>query len=291
MRVNYLKVLNDCVDSAGRINEGKGLGNDNPKLFSAETLLEMSVFGIKSERLEAAIKLDMKESLVVPGLWSRHSKLYRKANNMSQNTTSHDERNGIAISDLILNDGKLWCAEMLEYIYKNKWSYNDVHPETNWIGAFFRRPIWFIKETRKYFKALKDNPEHMDEQDQYFDKNVVALSYLVRPRDTGFYKYCMKKWLNPLEYLDFHLAWVFTLFISYKPGQRNSGTIMTAFKLIALHHKKRISFPFKLFNKRMTKVLGTGWLRILCERYFTNPFYPDKIHIVTFLAKYIEGYK
>jgi len=289
--MNYQKVLNDCVDELGRVNEGKGLGHDNPKLFTAEAYMLLRVFGVESEKLKLAIQSDMNETRITLGLWSRHGKNYRKMHKLVQNPISHDECNGIAISDLFINDGKKWCVEMLSYLKANSNSYNDVYPSTDWLANFITKPIWFISQARKYFKALKNNPTHQDEQDALFDKNVVALRYLRRPRDRGFYKYCAGMMLNPLEYLDFHFSWFFSIHFSYKEGERNSGTLMTAFKLIALYHTNRIRFPFKFLNKRMIKILGSKWLGTLCERYFTNPYYPDKIHIVTYIAKNLEHYK
>ncbi len=289
--MNYQKILNDCVDELGRVNEGKGLGHDNPKLFTAETYMLLRVFGVESEKIKLAIQADMKETQITIGLWSRHSKKYRKEHKISQNTMSHDECNGIAISDLFINDGKKWCKDMLFYLKANSNSYNDAHPDTDWVAHLITKPIWFMRGAYNYFKAIKNNPTHQDEQDALFDKNIVALRYLRRPRDRGFYKYCSEKMLGPIEFLDFHFSWAYSLFFSYKEGDRNSGVLMNAMKLLALYHSKRILFPFKIFNKRMIKILGNKWLGILCERYFTNPYHPDKIHIITYFAKQLEGYK
>lgn len=289
--MNYQKILNDCVDELGRVNEGKGLGHDNPKLFTTEAFLLINVFGLKSEKLSLAIQADMKETEITIGLWSRHSKRYRKEHKIPQNPISHDECNGIAISDLLINDGNKWCKDMLFYLKANSNSYNDMYPDTDWVAHLITKPFWFVSQAYKYFKAIKNNPKNQDEQDALFDKNIVALRYLRRPRDRGFYKYCIGKWLGPIEYLDFHLSWIFSLYFSYKEGERNSGTLMNAMKLLALYHKKRIIFPFKIFNKKMIEILGNKWLGTMCERYFTNPHYPDKIHIITYFAKQLEGYK
>jgi len=288
--MNYQKVMKDCVDELGRITEGKDLGHDNPKLFSAEVILMMSILGLDYSKLSLAIQADMKETNVTLGLWSRHNKQFRKLHRLTQNPISHDECNGIAISDLIINDGKKWCKDMLFYLKANSNSYNDVHPDTDWIAHFITKPIWFIKNAYKFFKALKNNPQNQDEQDQYFDKNIVALRYLRRARDRGFYKYCANINLSLTEYLDFHISWIFSLYFSYKEGERNSGVLMTSFKLMALYHKKRILFPYKFFKKKMVERLGSKWLRTMCGNYFTNPNHPDKIHIITYFSELMEHY-
>ncbi len=276
-------------DEYGRITEGENLGHDNPKLFNAAYLLMLKLSGkINTSDFNIVIKNDMNSTLVVRGLWSRHTPEFRSKYKMPHNPISHDECNGIAIMDILVAGYHTWTLDMLGYLSHSDNCYYDKAPFATPFQDFKNRPMSFLKELYAFHKAIKNNPQDEDGQDAKFAKDVVALRYWRRPRDTGFYKLAIGKKLNLLEWLDFHLAWIFSLFVSYKPGKQNSGTLMTAYKLLALACSDRMKFPANILNMVMTKRLGDQWLYEMCKVYFKNPYFPEQEHIITTAAKEVN---
>lgn len=282
--MEYENKLKKCSDIFGRITEGEDLGHDNPKLFDAELLLLLNLTGNKSRDFSNIIVNDLKETTVTYGLWSRHTKEFREKYRLPQNVISHDECNGIAISDLLIFDGKVYCNQMLEYLRQNGNCYSDKHIGISPFSYFKISPLSYLKDLFQFTKALIKNKDSQDEQDDLFPIGVTVLRYYRRPRDIAFYKYCANKKPTKIESLDFHLSWIFSLLFSYKKGKRNSGLLMNAFKLIALSYTLRMVLPFKIFNYVMVKRLGSKWIYCLCRGYFTNPFHEGNEHVITFIA-------
>lgn len=281
--ISFIETLKKCSDELGRITEGEDLGHDNPKLFNAEFLLLLKLNSIQSKCFENIIVDDMNNTLIVNGLWSRHSPEFREKHRLSQNVISHDECNGIAIVDLLIFDGKVYCNQMLSYLSQNNNCYSDKHINVKPHEYFKISPIAYLKDLFSFISALNKNKDNQDKQDDLFPKSVTALRYYRRPRDSAFYKYISNNKLSIVEKIDFHLSWISSL-LFYKKGKRNSGTTMTAFKLIALSYSFRVLLPFKIFNNIMTKRLGNKWLYLMCKDYFTNPFHEENEHVITYLS-------
>lgn len=280
-------------DELGRITEGEKLGHDNPKLFNAAYLLMMRLNGkINTYDFNIVIKEDLNSTQIVRGLWSRHTTGFRKKNNILLNPISHDECNGIAIANMLIFGSHTWSLDMLEYLKENENCYADTLIGVKPFTVFMNNPIGFLSDLYRFHKAIKNNPHNEDGQDAKFPPDVVALRYWRRPRDTGFYKLAAGKSMNLIEWLDFHLAWIFSLFVSYKQGQQNSGTLMTAYKLLALGYvDSKWRFSIKILNLVMSKRLGDKWLYEMCKAYFKNPYHPDLEHIITTEAKEISTSK
>lgn len=265
--------MNSDFDELGRITEGKDLGHDNPKLFTSYYLMLSSLAGWeKSDILEAAYN-DIVETEIFHGLYSRHTKEFRERYGFYCNTTSHDERNGITITSHFCFAN--FAHKIIEYIKKYK-CYADTHPCI--------KPKINL-QTIKFFIDLLKNPKHQDEVDAKYPPEISVIRYWVRPRDMYFYQLAARQKGSLIGFIDFHLAWIFSLFFSYKKGQRNSGTLMNAFKMIFLSHYLGVKFPLKVFNYVMRKRLGNKWLYEMCKVYFWNPYHPELEHTITKLAK------
>lgn len=280
----YKENLKKCTDILGRITEGEDLGHDNPKLFNAEFLFLLKLNGISNKEFTGVIIDDLKDTMVVNGLWSRHTKEFREKYRLPQNVISHDECNGITISDLLIFDGKVYTKLMLDYLGKNNNCYSDKHTNVSPFYYFKISPISYIKDLFSFIKALIKNKEMQDEQDDLFPIGVTVLRYYRRPRDIAFYKYVVNQKLTFVEKLDFHLSWFFSAMFYNKTG-RNSGLLMHSFKLAALSYSFRTITPFKIFNFIMRKKIGNDWLFHLCKNYFTNPIHPESEHVITALSR------
>ena len=276
-------------DEFGRVTEGKDLGQDNPKLFNAAYLLMLKLSGKPANDFSEVIKKDLHITLIWQGLWSRHNEYFRYKNKLLHNPTSHDECNGIVISDMLINVfWPTWSMQMLDYLKDNDNCYADTLPHVRPFTEFRSRPLGYLKDLWAFHRAIKNNPFDEDGQDAKFPMGVVALRYWRRPRDTGFYKLAANQKMNKIEFLDFHLAWIFSLFFSYDHRQQNSGTLMSAYKVITLDLSGRLKWPLKVFNYVMKKRLGDEWFHEMCKDYFKNPIHPEEEHIITSTAKGVK---
>lgn len=265
--------MNSDFDEYGRVTEGKDLGHDNPKLFSSTYLLLMEILGYDATTPRHCTSIDLAVTQDEVGLFSRHTEKFRIKHGLHLNTISHDERNGIAIISFF--GERYFLVNMINYIKEYK-CYADTHVKV--------KPKINL-QTIKFFIDLIKNPKHQDEVDAKYPPEISVIRYWVRPRDMYFYQLAARQKGSILGFIDFHLAWIFSLFFSYKEGQRNSGTLMNAFKMIFLSHYLGIKFPLKVFNYVMRKRLGDKWLYEMCKVFFFNPYHPTLEHTITKLAK------